>query len=375
MDALKGLWAKFKAGPVWRAWQRYSAARGNLLAGGVTYFAFFSIFPAVALAFTVFGLVLRDQPELLAEVHAAIEQQLPGFVQTEDNPDGLIPVNIPSGATLSISAAIGVAGILWAGLGWLGALRDGIRTIFGAEGAPGNFVLAKLRDLLVLASIGVGIVLAAVTNTVTSAVAGTLAEAVGLGDQTWIITWAGLLVSFLANGLLVALMLRVLSGVDLPWAGTRNGALFGGVAMTLLQTFSARLLAGTMGNKLFASIALVVGLLAFLNFVSRAMLLSAAWAANDLDTLRLGDAGTSGGEDVKLREGPATREQAAAELAAARRSRLPADATARAAVGLPTLDARDRDRASVAAGVVLGAAGATLAGMAMRLGRLGIRRR
>ena len=68
MDRVKALWARIQRTPGWRAWQRYGDARGNLLAGGVTYFAFFSIFPAVALAFTIFGLVLQDQPGLLEEI-------------------------------------------------------------------------------------------------------------------------------------------------------------------------------------------------------------------------------------------------------------------------------------------------------------------
>ena len=62
MDAVKKAWSRFQRTEVMRAWQRYSVARGNLLAGGVTYFAFFSIFPAVALAFTIFGALLRGTP-------------------------------------------------------------------------------------------------------------------------------------------------------------------------------------------------------------------------------------------------------------------------------------------------------------------------
>lgn len=398
VGALKKLWAWFQATPIWQAWQRYSGARGNLLAGGVTYFAFFSLFPAIALGFTIFGFVLRDQPGLLRRVQEAIEQQLPGFVQTPENPDGLIPLSIPSGTTLSITAAVSIGGLLWAGLGWLGALRDGIRAIFHAKGAPGNFFVAKLRDLGVLATLGVSIVLAAVVNAVTSSVAHRVAEWVGLGGAGWLVTIVGLLASFLANGVIVALMLRILSGVNLPWRGVRNGAIFGGIAMTLLQTFAARLIAGTTGNKLFASIALVVGLLAFLNFISRAMLLSAAWAANDLITLDLAAEQTSAGEAAKLAEGPATREQAvaagmaeAAGMAGAgggtgaggaagavrRGSLLPQDAQARLDAGLPTLDPRAADRATLASGAVLGATlGATvgagltaLAGAARRLRR------
>ncbi|MEI2776875.1 MAG: YihY/virulence factor BrkB family protein [Tetrasphaera sp.] len=351
MEKLKAVWKRIQASDAWRAWSRYGDARGSLLAGGVTYFAFFSLFPAIALGFTIFGLVLRDQPTLLADVQEAIEKQLPGFVKGDANPDGLIPMAIPSGTTLSITAIVGVLGLLWAGLGWLGALRDGIRAIFGVEGSPGNVVTAKLRDLLVLATLGLGVVLAAMVNAITSAVAGTVAGWIGLGEQAWIVTIAGLLASFLANALLVALMLRVLSGVELPWRAVRNGAIFGGVALTLIQTFASRLIAGTVGNKLFASIALVVGLLAFLNFIARAMLLSAAWAANDIDAIHAAAATTSDGEREKLVEGPPTQAQAAAEW------------RHRRGTGLPAWDQRAVDRASIASGAVLGAAATAAAGL------------
>ena len=52
----------------WRAWQRYTQARGGVLAGGMAYIAFFSLFPALAVGFTVFGLIVGDDPELQAQV-------------------------------------------------------------------------------------------------------------------------------------------------------------------------------------------------------------------------------------------------------------------------------------------------------------------
>ncbi|MCB1239856.1 MAG: YihY/virulence factor BrkB family protein, partial [Tetrasphaera sp.] len=155
MDAVKKAWSRFQRTEVMRAWRRYSASRGNLLAGGVTYFAFFSIFPAVALAFTIFGALLKGHPEWLDQIRDYLNETLPGFIKEGD--EGLIPLEAPTGNTLSVTGAIGVAGLLWAGLGWLGALRDGIRTIFGAEGEPGNFFTNKLRDLGVLVLLGLAI--------------------------------------------------------------------------------------------------------------------------------------------------------------------------------------------------------------------------
>ena len=72
-----------------------------------------------------------------------------------------------------------------------------------------------------------------------------------------------------------------------PWRGAaqrrRSSA---GSALTVLKKFGALLLASTTDNPLFLTFALVVGLLVWLNFMSRIILISAAWAANDLDTAR-----------------------------------------------------------------------------------------
>ena len=98
---MKPLFARFRASKPWRAWKRYGDARGNILAAGVGYFAFFSIFPAVALAFTVFGFVLREHPELLSSIADNLNANLPGFVKDAAHPQGLIPIEAPRAAALT----------------------------------------------------------------------------------------------------------------------------------------------------------------------------------------------------------------------------------------------------------------------------------
>ena len=108
----------------------------NVLAGGVGYFAFFSIFPALLLAFTIFGFVLQGQPQLLADLRDYVSEFLPGFVQTPDNPEGIITLEPPTSGT--VSSVVSIVGLLIAGLGWLGALREGIRAIFGWTASRGT---------------------------------------------------------------------------------------------------------------------------------------------------------------------------------------------------------------------------------------------
>ena len=117
----------------------------------------------------------------------------------------------------------------------------------------------------------------------------------------------------------------------------RSAALFGGIALTLLKKFGTILLAGTMDNPLFASFVLVVGLLVWLNLMSRIVLISAAWAANDLDVSHPLD-DLSEAQRHKLVEGPEP---------------APLTAQARIDAGLPTFGQHVSDRTALAAGAVL----------------------
>lgn len=267
-----------------RAWQRYGDAHGNILAGGIGYFAFFSIFPAVALAFTVFGVVLHGHPELLDAVTSSLRRQLPGMIKDPNNPaaGGIISAGPPGATALTITGIVSFVGLVLAGLGWLGSMRTGIRAVFGAPGSTGNFVTNKLRDLGVMLTLGLGIALSGVFTSIASGLIGRIADLVGLPGAPWLIQGAVLVISVLADTGLMLLLLRVLSGVDAPWRALLPGAVIGGVGLTLIKVFAGQLIAHATKNPLLASLGIVVGLLFLLNLMSRLTLLSAAWAANDV---------------------------------------------------------------------------------------------
>jgi len=348
---LKPLLARFQASKPWRAWQRYSDARGNILAAGIGYFAFFSIFPAVALAFTVFGFVLRGHPDLLASVADSLNANLPGFLKDAHHPEGLIPIQAPRPAALTITGVIAFVTLVLAGMGWLAAVRDGIRAVMGARGSLGNLVTTRLRDLGVLLTLGLGILLSAALTTVVGVAAGAIAERIGMSGQGWVLVVAGFPVSVLLDTALMMLLIRVLSGVAVPWRALYQGALVGGVGFSVLKVFADALLARLTANPLFASIAIVFGLLIWLNLIARLTLVSAAWVANDVEQAH-------GVELDALADSP--NDPAAGPGAKAPRGEA-----------LPTFGTRSGDRTTLAAGAVLGASGAVLVTtVVMAAGRL-----
>jgi len=105
------------------------------------------------------------------------------------------------------------------------------------------------------------------------------------------------------------------------------------------------LLARLTANPLFASIAIVFGLLIWLNLIARLTLISTAWVANDFDEIH----------DV---ERQALAHQPDTVAAPGTRSSH--------AHPLPTFGTRSGDRTTLAAGAVLGAAAMIAAGTLAR---------
>ena len=349
MSALKALWARLTATHAWRSWQRYGKARGAVLAGGITYVGFFSMIPALILGFTIFGFVLRSQPDLFDRVVASISQTLPGIVKDAAHPTGLVDAtNPPTPNALTVTGAISVVTLLLGGLGWLDALREGVRAVFGQPPLQVNPLKGKLIDLGVLATLGLAVLASGVLSTVVNAAGPWLLGLVGVDQRSAISTVAlsaaAIVVVFVVDVLIMLVVLRVLSGVQLLRADLLQGAIVGALGLGVLKLVSGLLLKSAANKPLLASFAVIVGLLVLINLISRIMLLAAAWAATTADDrghLAGGPAGPVPAHDAPI--GP--REAA-----------------------LPTFGPRSADRVAVAAGAVIGVSAA----MGVRTARRGL---
>ena len=341
---MKALLTRLQATHAWRTWQRYGNARGAVLAGGVTYLGFFSMVPALVLGFTVFGFVLRNQPDLFDRVVASISQTLPGMVKPDANSEGIIDAsNPPTPNALTITGAISLVTMVLGGLGWLDALREGVRAIFGLPTLQINPVKGKLRDLWLLATLGLAVLASGLLSTVVNAAGPFLLRLVHIGDGsrtgTVLLSAAAIAVVFVVDLAIMLVVLRLLSGIKLPRRDLMHGAVFGAVGLGVLKLTSGILLKSAANKPLLASFAVIIGLLLLINLISRVMLLAAAWAAT-----------TAEGRG-HLATGEATTGDA--PLAGDRRTPVgPREAA------LPSFGQRASDRTTLAAGVVLGVSAA-----------------
>ena len=365
-----------------RAWQRYGQARGGVLAGGIAYVAFFSIFPALAVGFTGFGLIVGHDPGKQARVIRAVNDAVGTTIITVPHGrSGIVDIATLTGSDrLTIVGIVGLIGFLITGLGWLDALREGIRAMFGQPTLQSNPVKTKLRDLGVLITIGLLLLGSAIGGVVVSGAAGWLLHLVGLGRSpigSLALGAASTLLLLMVDITAFMVIFRLLSGVRVPRQDLWDAALFGGIGLGVLKLLGGLLLSSAQHNKFLATAGALLGLLIWLNLVSRLALVAASWGATvaiDRGHLILtGDglphASTTVGRHPERVPRPPDQVPATGVLATAvpvtavPANGIPANGVLKpgapepAAAFIPVVSPRQADRISIAAGAVLGAAG------------------
>lgn len=365
MKTVKALVARLQATRGWRAWQHYGQHRGNVLAGGVAYFGLFSVFSALAVGFTVLGLVVGRDSSLQRPVLVEVDAQLPGLLDIGADGGPLDPADLFQEDVLSVAGVVAFVVALLSGLGWLDSVREGIRAVFGLATDDRNVVVKKLRDVGVIATLGLVILFSTVLSVSVNAAAGALLQTVGLegGLPGRVVLRAlGVLVVLAVDTVIFMILFRLLSGLTVPWRDLRSGALFGAVGLGVLKLSGGLLLGGAGGsNPLLATAGVIVGLLVWMNLVSRVMLVAAAWAATHAATMGSVDLPT-----VSLVKDPAALSRAHRDVPLGPRD-----------VMAPSFGQRSRDRTTLAAGVVLGVgavAGVRVVAGAARTLRDGVRR-
>ena len=351
MASPSGIVQRAKASLPWRSWQRYGTSRGNVLAGGIAYAGFFSLFPALAFGFTIFGLILGNNAELQDKVIKAVNDGVgTAVIKTSPTSDGIVDINtLTGGNELTIVGIIGVVGLLLTGLGWLDAMREGIRAMFGQPPAEGNFLVTKSKDLLVLATLGVVVFASAIAGFIVNSATGSLLRWAGLSGSApgrLALGVISALVLLVVDVAMFVVLFQLLSGVHVPHWDLWDAALFAGVGLGLLKIFAGILLNGASHNKFLLSAGLLLGLLVWLNLVSRLTLVAASWGAIvALDRGHLLD-GAGFGETAVV-DDPSQME--ATRAGAVQAGAVVAPRTE------PVVSTRAADRVSVAAGAVLGA--------------------
>ncbi|GAA3171695.1 YihY/virulence factor BrkB family protein [Blastococcus jejuensis] len=192
-----------------RAWAENKADNMPIIAGGVAFFGFLSIFPALIAMISIYGLVAS--PDTVAQQVEDLSAQLPDDAAQLIG-DQLKAIVDNSGSALSISLVVSILAALWSASGGVGNVITAVNLAYDEVEAR-NFVKLKLTSLaltlgaivFVLITFGLVAVVPAVLDALPLGIVGTILAQVA----RWV-----LLLAVFAGAL--AILYRVAPDRDAP---------------------------------------------------------------------------------------------------------------------------------------------------------------
>lgn len=285
MDWLKqlpwiGPWiARLTRTHAWRAYERLDQVKWSRLAAAMTFVSFISLFPLLTLAAAVAAATLSaDQQQRLEN---RIADQVPGISDQLD-----VASLVQNAGTVGLIAG---AVLLFTGLGWVGQIRDCLRAVWEFPDDPGNPVLVKGKDAVVLVGFGGAVLVTFAASTVASWAVGRGAGALGLGEHGWssfLLRAAAFTVAVLADFLLLLYVLTLLPGADPERRPLLEAALIGAVGFELLKLLISGYLQGVATKSMYGAFGVPVALLLWINFTAKLVLYCAAWTATERQPAR-----------------------------------------------------------------------------------------
>ncbi len=264
--------------------QHYGRVDGSVLAGGITYFAFLSFFPVLALAFATVGFVSGVYPGARDTLTTALQDAFPGIIETScGDAAGCIELSTFEEAA-GAATVFGILGLLYAGLGWLAGLRTTLADVFAIPHEERrNFVLGKLVDLTALAVLGITLLVSVAFSGGVSSAIPWLVDIIELEDVPGIevlLGAAGVALGVASSTALFLVMFRLLSAdADVAPRDRLQAALFAGIGFEALKLLATALVASALGNPAFATLGVSLVLVVWMNYFSRLVVLGASWAA------------------------------------------------------------------------------------------------
>jgi membrane protein len=260
-----------------RGYQHYKDNHGDHLAAAITYFSFLAIFPLILLGASIGGFVLASQPHLTNELYDTILKNVPGEF-------GTTLVNAVKSAIANRASVglVAIVGLLLTGLGWIANLRKAIDTVWGLLEVKQNFLKAKLSDALVLIGLGVGIVVSLGLTAFGTAAGSLLLRwthldgVTGAGTATAVL---GILLGIAGSMIVFGWMLIRLPAVHITRQNAIRTTLLAAVGFEILKVVGTYYIARVIKSPALAAIAPIVGVLVWIDLVSRFMLFCVAWSA------------------------------------------------------------------------------------------------
>lgn len=250
--------------------RKFGDDRSGRLAAVISYYSFFSLFPALLAMTTILGFVLEGNPDLAADIRNSALAQFP-----------VVGPQLASSATPltgnTFALVVGIAGAIWAGMGAAQASQDAMNTIWNVpRPEQPTFVAKRLRSLAVL--VVIALLFAA------NAVLPDLTGARTSGPLSVVLV---VIAAVAVDAVIFAFVFRLLTARPLGWTDVWIGAVVAAAGYVLLQNVGTLYIDHVVkgAQNTYGTFAGVIGLLTWMFLLGQWVILAAT--INVVRTLRL----------------------------------------------------------------------------------------
>ena len=240
--------------------KKFGEDRAGQLAALIAYYGFFSLFPLLLAFVTLSGMLFERSDMQDRLVEAALSQ----FPVIGDQLRG----NLQSLPDKGVALALGIGGALWAGLAGIKAAQNAMDHVWDVpmKRQP-SFPIAVLRAVLMLLTLGLFVLLASFLGGV----------AAGTEDASIAVRLGGITGTLVLNVSIFLVAYRVLTVEDVSWRGVLVGAVFAGIAWTVLQALGGYVIGHRLesAKATYGFFAVVIGLLTWIYLGAQVTLLGA----------------------------------------------------------------------------------------------------
>ncbi|WP_340558693.1 YihY/virulence factor BrkB family protein [Streptomyces sp. GSL17-111] len=258
----------------WHAYERLDTTHWTRLAAAVTFTSFLALFPMIALGAAIAAAFLSQ--EQIDTAQDWLSDQVPGISDQIG-----IQSFVDNAATVGVIAG---AALLFTGLGWVESLRQCLREVWLLPDDEVNPVLAKAKDLAMLAGLGGVVVVSLAGSAFTVGAVDWAAGALGVergGPAGWLLRIVPVLAAVGVDLLLLGYLLTRVPGVRPGRGALLTAGLIGAVGFELLKLLIGGYLTGVAGKSMYGAFGVPVALLVWINLMAKLLLFCAAWTATE----------------------------------------------------------------------------------------------
>jgi membrane protein len=243
----------------------------------MTYYGFLAAFPLIALIYAVVDVLSALLPELGEQVNESLADFAPTVI---GEGAGQIQLGVGT-ADGVIVGLVALVVLIYAGLRWIMTMRWSLHVMAAQDMPRGRDALwGFARDLVVLVLLGAAFLVSLAASALTAEASGWIFDLINLDGavERAAIRALAFAAVFLTDVVIVMIVFLGLSGARPRRRDLVTAAVVWAVGFAVLKVAATWIVGFALSNPIYGTFALTIGVLIWINWSSRWLLVCGAWA-------------------------------------------------------------------------------------------------